>query len=299
MGSAFSRKALESDFSQIKILDNFSYSADPSRLGKSIDDIEIIRGDIRDSELVLKESKNFDYVVNFAAETHNDNSIERPADFFEVNAGGVLSILQAARVNLFHFHQISTDEVFGDLPLDSNLMFNEDSKYAPSSPYSASKASADLLVGSWARTYGVSATISHSANNYGENQHQEKLIPSSLNKAIRGEPVVLYGSGLNQRDWLHVEDHADGVIEILSNKDKFVGVRTLLSAKDVHTNLEVVETINSCLGQPTDNINFVSDRPGHDLRYASSPSTILQSIGWKPNYPCVLDWLSGFLSPSP
>jgi dTDP-glucose 4,6-dehydratase len=132
MGSVFSKKALESGFSEIKILDNFSYAADPSRLGDSVDDIEVIRGDIRDFKLVVKESKNFDYVVNFAAETHNDNSIDRPTDFFEVNSSGVLGILQAARVNGFHFHQISTDEVFGDLPLESNLMFDEDSKFAPS-----------------------------------------------------------------------------------------------------------------------------------------------------------------------
>lgn len=294
MGSVFSIKAIESGFSEIKILDNFSYAADPSRLGDSIDDIEIIRGDIRDLELVVKESKNFDYVVNFAAETHNDNSIERPTDFFEVNAGGVLSILEAARENGFHFHQISTDEVFGDLPLDSNLVFDEDSKFAPSSPYSASKASADLLVGAWVRTYGVSATISHSANNYGENQHQEKLIPSSIAKARRGEPITLYGSGLNQRDWLQVSDHAEGILRILRKAEFFSGSSFFLSAKDVHSNLEIADAINKALGVPPDNIQYVTDRPGHDKKYSLNPDKSQKLLGWTPVQSCVLEWLSEF-----
>ena len=289
MGSHFVRY-LESlnEISHIRVLDNYSYSANPEAISGL--DVEIVEGDIRDYEAVISACKGVDVVINFAAETHNDNSIQRPLDFFDTNLNGVLTLLQAARERGFRFHQVSTDEVFGDLPLDSEASFEETTPYLPSSPYSASKAAADLAIGAWSRTFGVVATITHSANNFGVGQHREKLIPRMLERVSRGANPELYGSGLNVRDWLNVEDHSRAVWAVSNlNVDSFEPFN--VSSGDLHSNLEVARFVNEAFGRSLDAIDYVKDRPGHDLKYASNSEKLKAATGWEATSMRLHEWL--------
>lgn len=247
---------------------------------------KFIKGNICDKELVEKlfEEEKFDVVVNFAAESHVDRSIENPKLFLESNIIGVQTLMDACRkYGIKRFHQVSTDEVYGDLPLDRpDLFFTEDTPIHTSSPYSASKASADLLVMAYHRTFKLPVTISRCSNNYGPYQFPEKLIPLIIKKAKNNEELPVYGKGENVRDWLHVLDHCSAIDLIVRNGNN--GEVYNVGGHNERTNLEVVKTILKVLNKPESLIRFVTDRPGHDMRYAIDPAKIETELGWKPVY---------------
>lgn len=232
----------------------------------------------------LFEKEKFDYVINFAAETHVDRSLKNPDIFLKTNIIGTQVLLDACRkYGIKRYHQVSTDEVYGDLTLDKpNLFFTEETPLHTSSPYSATKASADLLGLAYYRTFGVPVTISRCSNNYGPYQFAEKLIPLIIKKALANEPLPLYGSGNNVRDWLHVYDHCTA-IDLIIHKGRDGEVYNI-GGHNERTNLEVVKVILKELGKTESLISFVLDRAGHDLRYAINPDKIMKELGWKPKY---------------
>ena len=247
---------------------------------------KFVYGDIRDEEFIdeLFSKENFDIVINFAAESHVDNSIKNPGIFIDTNIQGTRVLLDASRkYNIKRYHQVSTDEVYGDLPLDrKDLLFTENTPLHTSSPYSSSKAGADLLVMSYYRTYNLPVTISRCSNNYGPYQFPEKLIPVVISKALRNENIPVYGKGDNVRDWIHVIDHNVGVDLIVRNGK--IGEVYNLGGHSERTNLEVVKTILKQMGKSDNLITFVTDRPGHDLRYAIDSSKIEKELGWNRTY---------------
>jgi dTDP-glucose 4,6-dehydratase len=290
MGSHFVRYILsQQGVSSVAVFDNLSYAADRERLKDLAGQFREIIGDIRDLESLRTASRGFDVVVNFAAETHNDNSLTRPADFVSTNINGTFNLLECSRENGFRFHQVSTDEVFGDLPIESMDLFDEDSTIRPSSPYSASKAGADALVLAWHRSFGVPVSLTNAANNFGSGQHPEKLIPRSMSLIEEGRMPELYGSGLNVRDWLYVEDHSSAVWLAVNGP---VGERYLVGADQLVSNLDLIRHMNACFGRPPEAIQFVNDRPGHDRKYASNSSKMRSLLGWVPAGPSVFDWLA-------
>jgi dTDP-glucose 4,6-dehydratase len=243
--------------------------------------VPLIVGDIANPSDVSNAANGVDVIVNFAAETHNDNSIEAPDIFFRSNVIGTLELVKYAAANDIRFHQISTDEVFGDLPLGSTEKFTEDSPYRPSSPYSASKAAADHIVRAWVRTYGLRATISNCSNNYGPRQHHEKLIPKTINLLAAGERPILYGIGENVRDWIHVEDHVSGVWAVLDRGR--IGETYLLGGGLELENRAVVRSIQKAMNLPEEVVSeFVQDRLGHDQRYATDFSKAQAELEWQP-----------------
>lgn len=245
-----------------------------------------VRGDIADRSFIMDlfEKEKFDVVVNFAAESHVDRSISEPGIFVQTNVMGTQVLLDACKeYGVKRFHQVSTDEVYGDLPIDRpDLFFHEDTPLHTSSPYSSSKASADLFVMAYERTFGLPVTISRCSNNYGPYQFPEKLIPLILSRALEDEPLPVYGKGENVRDWLHVEDHCTA-IDLIIHKGQSGEIYNV-GGHNEKTNLEVVKTILKEVGKPESLIEFVTDRPGHDLRYAIDPSKIERELGWKPRY---------------
>ena len=245
-----------------------------------------IKMDITDREKIfnLFEEEKFDAVINFAAESHVDNSIKNPEIFLKTNILGTQVLMDASlKYGVKRYHQVSTDEVYGDLPLDRpDLLFTEENPIHTSSPYSASKASADLLVMAYIRTFGLPATISRCSNNYGPYQFPEKLIPVVISKALNDEPIPVYGTGENVRDWIHVHDHNVGVDLIL--REGKIGEVYNLGGHSERTNLEVVKTILKQLGKPESLITFVSDRPGHDRRYAIDSSKVEKELHWDRTY---------------
>lgn len=247
---------------------------------------KFVHGDITDRELIdnLFNEEHFDYVINFAAESHVDNSIKNPGIFLTTNILGTQVLMDACRkYGIKRYHQVSTDEVYGDLPLDRpDLLFSESNPIKTSSPYSASKASADLLVLAYARTFGLPVTISRCSNNYGPYQFPEKLIPVVISKALNNEPIPVYGKGENVRDWIHVHDHNVGVDLIVKHGRN--GEVYNLGGHSERTNLEVVKTILKQLGKSEDLITFVTDRPGHDLRYAIDSTKSEKELGWNRTY---------------
>lgn len=232
----------------------------------------------------LFEEEHFDYVVNFAAESHVDRSIVDPGVFLKTNIMGTQVLMDACRkYGVKRFHQVSTDEVYGDLPLErKDLLFRETMPLKASSPYSASKAGADLLVLSYHRTFGLPVSISRCSNNYGPYQFPEKMIPLMIEKARKGESLPVYGKGENVRDWLHVKDHCTA-IDLIVRKGR-AGEIYNIGGHNERTNLEVVKTILRALRKDESLIAFVADRPGHDLRYAIDPGKIEKELGWKPEY---------------
>lgn len=252
--------------------------------GKS--NFKFIHGDITDKELIDKlfNEYHFDYVVNFAAESHVDNSIKNPSIFLTTNILGTQTLMDACRkYGIKRYHQVSTDEVYGDLPLDRpDLLFKETNPIKASSPYSASKAGADLLVLAYHRTFKLPVTISRCSNNYGPYQFPEKLIPVVISKALNNESIPVYGNGLNVRDWIHVHDHNVGVDMIIKNGRD--GEVYNLGGHSEKTNLDVVKTILHELGKPESLITYVTDRPGHDLRYAIDSTKTEEELGWKLTY---------------
>ena len=247
---------------------------------------KFVHEDITNREGIFRlfEEEHFDYVINFAAESHVDRSIENPGIFLNTNIMGTQVLMDSCRkYGIKRYHQVSTDEVYGDLPLDRpDLFFTEKTPIRTSSPYSASKASADLLVMAYHRTFGLPVTISRCSNNYGPYQFPEKLIPLIIQKASRNESLPIYGKGENVRDWLYVGDHNNAIDLIVRNgKD---GEVYNIGGHNERTNLQVVKTILKVLGKPESLITYVTDRPGHDLRYAMDPTKIETELGWKPTY---------------
>lgn len=241
---------------------------------------EFIKGDIADAELVNKIVKGVDVIVHFAAESHVDRSIKDSGIFIKTNVEGTRVMLEAARNNgNIRFHHISTDEVFGSLEMDSPK-FNEGTPYNPRSPYSASKASSDHLVRAYFHTYGLPVTISNCSNNYGAYQHSEKMIPLFVTNLIEGKKVPVYGTGANIRDWIHVDDHNRGV-DFVIRKGK-IGETYCLGGNSEKTNLEITELILKLMGKGEEMVEHVSDRPGHDLRYAIDYSKAKNELGWEP-----------------
>lgn len=236
----------------------------------------------RDAVYRMFEEEHFDYVINFAAESHVDRSIENPEVFLKTNILGTQVLMDACRkYGIKRYHQVSTDEVYGDLPLDRpDLFFMEDTSLHTSSPYSASKAGADLLVLAYHRTFKLPVTISRCSNNYGPYHFPEKLIPLMIQKALKDEPLPVYGKGENVRDWLYVGDHCTAIDLVVRNGRD--GEVYNIGGHNERTNLEVVKTILRALGKPESLISYVKDRPGHDLRYAMDPSKIETELGWKP-----------------
>lgn len=238
----------------------------------------------REAVFKLFEEEHFDYVINFAAESHVDRSIENPEIFLKTNILGTQVLMDACRkYGIKRYHQVSTDEVYGDLPLDRpDLYFTEETPIHTSSPYSASKAGADLLVLAYHRTFKLPVTISRCSNNYGPYHFPEKLIPLMIQKALKNEPLPVYGNGANVRDWLYVGDHCNAIDLIVRNgKD---GEVYNIGGHNERSNLEVVKTILKALNKPETLITYVKDRPGHDLRYAMDPTKIETELGWKPEY---------------
>ena len=271
---------------QLVCLDALTYAGNLRSLDKAFENknFRFVKGSIADKELVdsLFEQEQFDIVVNFAAESHVDRSIENPFIFLETNVMGTACLLDASKkYGVKRYHQVSTDEVYGDLPLDRpDLFFTEDMKLITSSPYSASKASADLLTLAFHRTYGLPVTISRCSNNYGPYQFPEKLIPLMIMKALEGESLPVYGQGLNVRDWLYVEDHCKAIDMIIHNG--VPGEVYNVGGHNERQNIEVVKTILHHLSKPESLITYVKDRAGHDLRYAIDPTKISTQLGWTP-----------------
>jgi dTDP-glucose 4,6-dehydratase len=283
IGSNFVHRTLEQKPDvELVVLDALTYAGKMENLAGALERIEFVHGNILDTALVDRLVAESDLVVHFAAESHNDNSLANPLPFVETNVIGTFNLIQACVKNDVRFHHISTDEVFGDLPLDGVEKFTPETPYNPSSPYSSTKASSDLLVRAWVRSFGLQATISNCSNNYGPRQHEEKLIPRTILLAATGIKPKVYGDGLNVRDWIHVDDHNDGVWAVIDKGQ--IGETYLLGANGERTNLQVVSTILKELGLPQDFIEFVKDRPGHDLRYAIDASKTLSELGWKPSY---------------
>ncbi|MCU1419783.1 MAG: rfbB [Mycetocola sp.] len=283
IGSNFVRYTLANTDHTITVLDKLSYAGNLDSLqGLPEDRFEFVKGDICDAGLVDDLFARNDAVVHFAAESHNDNSLDNPRPFLESNIIGTYTLLEAARRNSIRFHHISTDEVYGDLELDDPARFTEDTPYNPSSPYSSTKAGSDLLVRAWVRSFGVQATISNCSNNYGPYQHVEKFIPRQITNVLRGERPKLYGTGENVRDWIHADDHSSAVLVILEKGR--IGDTYLIGADGEKNNKDVVELILDQLGQPADAYDHVNDRPGHDMRYAIDSSKLRRELGWAPQY---------------
>jgi len=268
---------------QLTILDALTYAGNRSSLDPVADAIRFVHGSIADAQLVDQLVAECDLVVNFAAESHNDNSLSGPEPFLQTNLVGTYRLLEAVRRHGVRLHHVSTDEVFGDLELQNPKRFTENSPYRPSSPYSATKAGADLLVRAWVRSFGIAATISNCSNNYGPYQHVEKFIPRQVTNVLSGVKPKVYGTGANVRDWIHVDDHNRALHAVLDRGR--LGETYLIGADGEADNLTVVRTLLRVLGKPEDWFDLVSDRPGHDLRYAIDASKLGTELGWRPQYP--------------
>jgi dTDP-glucose 4,6-dehydratase len=283
IGSNFVRRTLatRSDV-ELTVLDALTYAGRLSNLSGLEGKYEFVEGNICDSALVDSLVSKADVVVHFAAESHNDNSLKSPKPFIETNVFGTFELIQACVKHDVRFHHVSTDEVFGDLPLEGPEKFTRNTPYNPSSPYSASKASSDHLVRAWVRSFALKATISNCSNNFGPYQHEEKLIPRMISLIALGKKPELYGNGANVRDWIHVDDHNDGVWAVLDKGQ--IGETYLLGADNQRSNLEVVRALLQIMGKPADFIEFIVDRPGHDLRYAIDASATENELGWRPKH---------------
>jgi len=266
----------------ITIVDKLTYAGNLHNLDGIADKIRFVHGDICDKNLMDDLIKNTDIVVHFAAESHNDNSLRDPWPFIQTNINGTVTILEYVRKYGKRLHHISTDEVYGDLPIDSTDRFNEKTRYNPSSPYSSSKASSDLLVKAWIRSFGINATISNCSNNYGPRQHIEKFIPRQITNILSGITPKLYGTGEQVRDWIHVDDHNSAVHTILE-KGK-IGELYLIGANGEQNNKFIIETLLEIMEKNKSDYIHVNDRPGHDQRYAIDSSKLQSELGWRPKY---------------
>ncbi|MDY5841025.1 MAG: dTDP-glucose 4,6-dehydratase [Corynebacterium camporealensis] len=269
----------------VTVLDKLTYAGNRANLAGT--DVELVVGDIADAATVDPLIKRADVVVHFAAESHNDNSLRDPSPFIQTNLVGTFTLLEACRRHDTRFHHVSTDEVFGDLEIGADTKFREDTPYAPSSPYSASKAGSDHLVRAWARSFELPVTISNCSNNYGPYQHIEKFIPRQITNILDGRTPKLYGTGEQVRDWIHVDDHNQAVLDIL---DKGVLGETYNIGADQPdiNNREVIEIICELMGYCDADgaplYEHVADRPGHDQRYAMDATKLRHDLGWQPRY---------------
>ncbi|MDO5050057.1 MAG: dTDP-glucose 4,6-dehydratase [Actinomycetaceae bacterium] len=283
IGSDFTSMALR-EGAHVTVLDLLTYASGAQFIEAEANAFpgrcDLVRGSILDAKLVSALVKESDAIVHFAAESHNDNSLQDPTLFVHTNVDGTAVLLEAAREHGKRFHHVSTDEVYGDLPLNAPTKFSEHSPYRPSSPYSASKAAADHLVRAWVRSFGLNATISNCSNNYGPRQHVEKLIPRAITERLQGRRPRVYGTGKNVRDWIHVRDHNRGIWDVLLRGR--AGHTYLIGADGEASNLDVIRMINELMGYPANDFEWVQDRPGHDLRYAIDASKIRAELGWKP-----------------
>lgn len=267
----------------VTVLDKLTYAGNLANLeGIPEDRLTFVKGDICDAALLDQVFPQVDAVVHFAAESHNDNSILDPSPFVQTNVNGTYQLLETAHKYGTRFHHISTDEVYGDLALDDPARFTEETPYHPSSPYSSTKASSDLLVRAWCRTYGVQATISNCSNNYGPRQHIEKFIPRQITNILCGIRPKLYGDGLNVRDWIHTDDHSSAVWTIL-NQGR-IGETYLIGADGEKSNIDVLRAILEAMGQGPEDFDWVKDRPGHDRRYAIDSTKLRTELGWQPQH---------------
>lgn len=284
IGSNFVRHVVrEHPGVRVTVLDKLTYAGNPENVaGLPEDRVGLVVGDICDAELLGRVVPGHDAIVHFAAESHNDNSIADPEPFVQTNVVGTYRLLEACRAHDVRYHHVSTDEVYGDLALDDPARFTEETPYRPSSPYSSTKASSDMLVRAWARTYGVRATISNCSNNYGPYQHVEKFIPRQITNILCGVRPKLYGDGRNVRDWIHTEDHSSAVWEILTRGR--VGETYLIGADGERDNITVLRDILRAMGRPEDDFDWVRDRPGHDRRYAIDPTKLRTELGWEPRH---------------
>ena len=276
----------------ITILDKLTYAGNRANVESILGDrVELVVGDIIDKDLVDKLASKADAIVHYAAESHNDNSLNDPSPFIYTNFVGTYTLLEAARKYDLRFHHVSTDEVYGDLPLREDLpgkgefkgeKFTEDTNYNPSSPYSSTKAASDLIVRAWINSFGIKATISNCSNNYGPYQHIEKFIPRQITNILSGIKPKLYGNGKNVRDWIHTNDHSSAVWTILNNGK--IGETYLIGANGEKNNKEVLELILKEMHMPNDFYDHVTDRAGHDLRYAIDSTKLYKELNWKPKY---------------
>lgn len=267
---------------RVTVLDLLTYAGSRASLSTINNSIEFVEGDIADVDLVNSVVSDADVVVHFAAESHNDNSLADPSPFLQTNIIGTFTLLQAVREHDVRYHHVSTDEVYGDLALDDPSKFSEFTPYNPSSPYSATKAASDMLVRAWVRSFGVRATLSNCSNNYGPYQHIEKFIPRQITNILTGVRPKLYGAGKNVRDWIHVEDHNAAVWRILESGE--IGRTYLIGADGELDNLSVVRMILELMDKDPDEFDHVTDRAGHDLRYAIDSSMLRNELGWQPRY---------------
>lgn len=292
IGSNFVHFLVDNTDAQVTVVDKLTYAGNLSSISSlPTNRVTFVAGDICDAELMDTLVAATDVVVHYAAESHNDNSLNDPTPFLQTNIMGTFVILEAVRKHHKQLHHISTDEVYGDLELDDPERFTEQTAYNPSSPYSATKAGSDLLVRSWVRSFGIRATLSNCSNNYGPFQHVEKFIPRQITNLIDGVRPRLYGSGENVRDWIHANDHSSAVLTII---EKGVSGETyLIGADGEKNNLDVLQAILTSMGQPAEAFDHVTDRPGHDLRYAIDSTRLRTELGWNPQY---ADFESGLAS---
>lgn len=284
IGSNFVRYvAQEHPNTHVTVLDALTYAGNRANLeGLEPSQVEFIHGNICDAELLNRVVPGHDLIVHFAAESHNDRAINNAQPFLETNVEGTYQLLVVAQRYGVRFHHISTDEVFGDLPLNSTAAFTENSPYNPSSPYAATKAASDHLVRAWHRTYGLHTTISNCSNNYGPYQHVEKFIPRQITNILQGRAPELYGTGLNIRDWIHADDHSRAIWSIVTRGRS--GQTYLIAANGQKSNREVLFLICEAMGVREDAVHFVADRPGHDRRYALDATKITTELHWHPQH---------------
>lgn len=283
VGSNFVHYLMRTTEYTVTVLDALTYAGNLSSLdGVPAERFAFVHGRIGDIELVDSLVAAADAVVHFAAESHNDNSLHDPAPFLTTNLLGTYTLIEACRRRRVRFHHVSTDEVYGDLALDSGERFTESTPYNPSSPYSSSKAGSDLLVRAWVRSFGIDATISNCSNNYGPLQHVEKFIPRQITNVLRGVRPKLYGDGSNVRDWIHTDDHSSGVLTVLEHGRS--GETYLIGADGERSNKDVIEWVLELLGLPRDAYDNVPDRPGHDRRYAIDSTKLRTELGWSPRF---------------
>jgi dTDP-glucose 4,6-dehydratase len=283
IGSNFVRHVVDHTDHHVTVLDKLTYAGNRASLsGLPERRVTFVHGDIADAVLVDELLAAADAVVHYAAESHNDNSLHDPHPFLHTNLVGTFTLLEAARKHGTRFHHISTDEVYGDLELDDPAKFTPTTPYNPSSPYSSTKAGSDLLVRAWVRSFGIHATISNCSNNYGPYQHIEKFIPRQITNVLSGIRPKLYGAGENVRDWIHVDDHNAAVWTIVDKGRS--GETYLIGADGERNNKDVLELILELMGKPADWYDRVTDRAGHDLRYAIDASKLRSELGWTPRY---------------
>ena len=269
---------------RVTVLDKLTYAGNRANLAGL--DIDLVEGDIADPATVEPLVAAADVVVHFAAESHNDNSLRDPSPFIHTNLVGTFTLLEACRKHDTRLHHVSTDEVFGDLEIGADTKFTEDTAYAPSSPYSATKAGSDHLVRAWVRSFGLRATISNCSNNYGPYQHIEKFIPRQISNILSGHTPKLYGTGEQVRDWIHVDDHNEAVLAILE-RGRIGETYNIGADQEDINNKQVIELICEIMGHTRNGralYEHVADRPGHDQRYAMDAAKLRRELGWTPRF---------------